>query len=211
MLRAAAILSLITLVSGCVGPPKGRRPEPVRATGTELKQCLTDLSKASARYDLLANQNFGSGCSAMSSVRLTSVGVPISNVAAIQCPLALTLTRWSQNVVQPAAKQWFGQRVIQIESFGAYSCRNVIGRASAAGNRSEHATANAVDIGGFILADGRRMSVKAGWAGTEKERGFLRQIRAAACQRFQTVLSPDYNAAHNDHLHFDMGRGPFCR
>ena len=147
----------------------------------------------------------------MSSVRLTSVGVPISNVTAIQCPLALALTRWTQNVVQPAAKQWFGARVMQIESFGAYSCRNVIGRPSAAGNRSEHATANAVDIGGFILADGRRVSVKAGWAGTEKERGFLRQIRASACQRFQTVLSPDYNAAHHDHLHFDMGRGPFCR
>ena len=211
MRRTPALLCLIALVSGCVGPPKGRRPEKARATGAELKQCLSDLSKVSARYDLLANQNYGSGCSAMSSVRLTSVGVPISNVTAIQCPLALALTRWSQQAVQPAAKQWFGQRVIQIESFGAYSCRNVIGRPSAAGNRSEHASANAVDIGGFILADGRRISVKAGWAGSEKERAFLRQIRAAACQRFQTVLSPDYNAAHHDHLHFDMGRGPFCR
>ena len=211
MRRVLAILCLIALVSGCVGPPKGRRPDSVRATDAALKQCLTDLSKASARYDLLANQNYGSGCSAMSSVRLTSVGVPISNVTAIQCPLALALTRWSQTVVQPAAKHWFGQRVVQVESFGAYSCRNVIGRPSAAGNRSEHATANAVDIGGFILADGRRVSVKAGWAGSEKERAFFRQIRASACQRFQTVLSPDYNAAHHDHLHFDMGGRPFCR
>ena len=211
MYRFALIVCLTVAISGCVGPPKGTRPLAVRVPAGELKQCLSDLSKLSARYDVLASQNYGGGCSTLSSVRLTGVGIPISNVSAIQCPLALALTRWSQSEVQPAAKRWFGQKVVQIESFGAYSCRNVIGRPSAAGNRSEHATANAVDIGAFILADGRRISVKAGWMGSEKERAFLRHIRAAACQSFQTVLSPDYNAAHHDHLHFDLGRGPFCR
>ena len=80
-----------------------------------------------------------------------------------------------------------------------------------AGTRSEHATANAVDISGFVLADGRRIVVDSGWNGTDDERRFLRSVRAAACKRFRTVLSPDFNAAHQDHFHFDLGRGPFCR
>jgi hypothetical protein len=50
-----------------------------------------------------------------------------------------------------------------------------------------------------------------GWNGDSDSRAFLRDVRAGGCKRFQTVLSPDYNAAHHDHLHFDMGRGPFCR
>jgi hypothetical protein len=29
-------------------------------------------------------------------------------------------------------------------------------------------------------------------------------VRNGACQLFATVLSPDYNEAHRDHLHFDQ-------
>ena len=68
-----------------------------------------------------------------------------------------------------------------------------------------------MDVSGFVLADGRRITVEAGWNGSDDERKFLRQVRQAACQRFQTVLSPDFNAAHYNHLHFDLGRGPYCR
>lgn len=95
---------------------------------------------------------------------------------------------------------------------GGYACRRVIGNAASANKMSQHATGNAVDIGAFMLADGRRVSVKQGWSSAdEDERKFLRDIRAAACKRFATVLSPDYNAAHHDHLHFDMGGKSFCR
>ncbi len=90
---------------------------------------------------------------------------------------------------------------------GTYSCRTMIGAGS--GKLSEHAKANAVDIAAFILSDGRRITVKDGWVGGD-DGDFLRAVRAAACRRFSTVLSPDYNAAHHDHLHFDMGGKPFC-
>ena len=36
------------------------------------------------------------------------------------------------------------------------------------------------------------------------EATFLREVRTGACDLFATVLSPDYNAAHRDHLHFDQ-------
>lgn len=216
MVRLAPLLCCIAVMSGCVGPPRGRRPAvgpvisvvPVTA---DLKQCLVSLDRMPARYSLVEGQSAGGGCSTLSTVKLTLAGVPITNITAIRCPLAQALTLWAQGPMQNAARRYLGSKVVRIESMGAYSCRNVIGRASAAGTRSEHATANAVDIGAFVLADGRRVSVQAGWNGKADEQNFLRTIRADACTRFQTVLSPDYNAAHFDHLHFDMGRGPFCR
>src|SRR3546814_12770671 len=58
----------------------------------------------------------------------------------------------------------------------------------------------------------RRISIQNDWNGDRRVRQFLEIIHASACKRFRTVLSPDYNAAHHDHFHFDMGgRGGFCR
>lgn len=216
MNRLLSSFVLLAFVSGCVGPPKGHRPTSARPVqlgpqSPELRQCLADLGRLQARYALLPDRDYGGGCSTISSVQLTGVGIPISNITAIQCPLALNLAIWTREAVQPAAKQVFGERVVRLESFGSYSCRNVKGRPQTAGTRSEHATANAVDVSGFVLADGRRITVDSGWNGTDDERRFLRSVRAAACNRFRTVLSPDFNAAHHDHFHFDLGRGPFCR
>lgn len=216
MKRFWLILGLAASVAACVGPPKGRRPavqRPVQVVPNtpDLRQCLSDLSRLRARYTLLPDQDYGGGCSTISSVMLTDVGIPVTNIRAIQCSVARTLAFWTRDAVQPAAVEIFGSRVVRLESMGSYSCRNVIGRPQSAGNRSEHATANAVDISGFLLSDGRRITVEAGWNGDDRERRFLRAVRQAACKRFQTVLSPDFNAAHYDHLHFDLGRGPYCR
>ena len=50
---------------------------------------------------------------------------------------------------------------------------------------------NALDIAAFTLADGsRRITVKGGWRGVPEEQGFLRDVQAAACQQFNTVLAP---------------------
>ncbi|HEU0133384.1 MAG TPA: extensin family protein, partial [Allosphingosinicella sp.] len=96
------------------------------------------------------------------------------------------------------------------ESFGTYSCRPVNGRPGA--RLSEHGRSNAVDIAAFVLADGRRISVLAGWNGGDEDvRRFLRDIHKAGCRRFGIVLGPDADSFHRDHLHFDMGQGPYCR
>jgi hypothetical protein len=39
----------------------------------------------------------------------------------------------------------------------------------------------------------------------------LRALRAGACRFFDVVLSPDFNEAHRDHFHFEMGRFRACR
>ena len=117
-------------------------------------------------------------------------------------PLPRRCVMWERDVVQPAAQRHLGERVARVDHFGSYSCRRLYGRSE--GAYSEHATANAVDIAGFRLASGRRISVLGDWSGDGDEAAFLRAVRDGACDLFATVLSPDYNAAHADHLHFDQ-------
>jgi hypothetical protein len=83
-----------------------------------------------------------------------------------------------------------------------------------AGSRrlSGHATANAIDVSGFVLEDGRRVTVLSDWdGGTAEERRFLRVVHASACKRFGTTLGPQYNAAHKNHLHLEADGAAFCR
>jgi hypothetical protein len=116
---------------------------------------------------------------------------------------------WERHVLQPAAKKHFGEPVTGIEHFGSYSCRNVYGRPDA--TRSRHATAEAWDVAGFVLAGGRRIRVARDWKTTQPEAAFLREVRDGACRFFDGVLSPDYNMAHHDHLHLDRGPFRMCR
>jgi len=124
------------------------------------------------------------------------------------CPVAAALHLFERDVVQRAALKVFGSPVVAIDHAGSYSCRRLYGRSE--GPFSEHATANAVDITGFRLADGTRISVLRDWPSGGPKAAFLRDVRDGACRLFATVLSPDYNVAHADHLHLDQAqRGEF--
>ncbi|MFC7536777.1 extensin family protein [Sphingomonas sp. GCM10030256] len=118
------------------------------------------------------------------------------------CPTAAALLLWDKRVLQPAAQRHFGTGVEQVLHAGSFSCRRLYGRAS--GPWSEHATADAVDIVGFRLGNDRTVSVLRDWSAGGSGAAFLRDVRDGACAMFSTVLSPDYNAAHRDHLHLDM-------
>jgi hypothetical protein len=130
--------------------------------------------------------------------------VAVRPAATLACPIVSALDRWLADSVQPAATRWFGARVVEIKQISAYSCRGMNGNAGA--HISEHAFGNALDIAAFTLADGRRISVKDGWRGLPEEQGFLRDVQAAACQQFSTVLAPGSNAYHYDHIHVDLMR-----
>jgi hypothetical protein len=118
--------------------------------------------------------------------------------------VAAALALWEWHVVQPAALRHFGVKAASVEHFGSYSCRRIYGRSE--GAWSEHSTANAVDIAGFRLADGRRISVLDDWKDEGAKGRFLQEVRDGACDLFATTLSPDYNAAHRDHLHLDQAQ-----
>src|SRR5262245_11356642 len=137
--------------------------------------------------------------------RVGAVGsVSVKPAATLACPIVSMLDRWFAESVQPAAQRWFGTRVVEIKQISAYSCRGMNGNPHA--HISEHAFGNALDIAAFTLADGRRISVKGGWRGVPEEQGFLRDVQAAACQQFNTVLAPGSNAYHEDHIHVDLMR-----
>jgi hypothetical protein len=130
--------------------------------------------------------------------------VAIKPAATLACPIVSALDRWLADSVQPAAQRWFGVRVAEIKQISAYSCRGMNGNSNA--HISEHAFGNALDIAAFVLADGRRVSVKDGWKGMPEEQGFLRDVQGAACQQFNTVLAPGSNVYHYDHIHVDLMR-----
>jgi hypothetical protein len=208
--RLFVLLSLV--LSSCVDAPRKpfHRPpvEPVHGLDPlALKQCVARLDRVVARYALLPDRTFDGGCSALGSVQLRDIGTPTTQLGAMTCPLASAFVSWVQNDLQAPAMAEFGSSIARIETFGSYACRPIAGSE----RLSEHGRANAVDVAGFTLADGRRVAIIDGWMGDPAARRFWRSVRDSACRRFNTVLSPDYNADHRDHLHFDMGRGPYCR
>ncbi|HKX92879.1 MAG TPA: extensin family protein [Sphingomicrobium sp.] len=118
------------------------------------------------------------------------------------CPVAAALVILERQVIQPAADRHFGTAVHEVTNAGSYSCRRLYGRTE--GEFSEHATGDAIDITGFVLADGTVVSVLRDWRSGGAKGAFLKDVRDGACRLFSTTLSPDYNAAHADHLHLDM-------
>ena len=201
------------ILAGCGGGARDDR----RAVGSpppstrEFQQCTGALLSEGVRFRALPDQRFGGGCSALGAVQLLDIGVPVTNLGAMRCDLARGFAAWIRYGAQPAARQILGSELARVESMGTYACRNVVGAGGPA-RLSGHAIANAVDVGAFVLADGRRISVRFGWSSADPaEREFLQVVRRSACRRFGTVLSPDYNAAHADHLHVEADTVSFCR
>lgn len=176
------------------------------ALGGDGAQCRTLLDRAGVRFSVLPDRSDGPRCGIRDAVRFRPGGALGVRYAppdlGTACPVAAALALWEWHVLQPAALRHFGTKVARVEHFGSYNCRRMYGRSD--GAWSEHSTANAVDIAGFRLEDGRRVSVLGDWPGGDAKSAFLREVRDGACRLFATVLSPDYNAAHRDHLHLDQ-------
>jgi hypothetical protein len=179
----------------------------------DFPRCEALMKRAGVRYTVLPEMRDGEHCGYADGVRFAGGGSRrVDYLPAdlrIACPVAAGLALWEWNVVQPAAIRHFGKRVSAIEHYGSYSCRRIVGRGN--GNWSQHATADAIDIRAFRLADATRISVKQDWKGGDPAReAFLREVRTGACRLFTIVLSPDYNEAHADHFHMDQSaRGEF--
>lgn len=186
-----------------------------RATGFKLDRyaqrpeaCFAALSAASVAYTRVDRVGASPACSLKDALTLDRSLTPYSATLTMTCPMAAALHVWERHVVIPAAERFLKSSVVRIETFGAYSCRRVNG--ARAGAWSNHATGDAVDISGFRLADGRLVTVKAHFGDATPEGRFLREVRDEGCDLFSATLSPDYNAQHADHFHFDMGVWTTC-
>lgn len=200
-------------------PPNVLTGYKLRRLRAEPAQCRGLLAESPLKYVEVADRDFGEGCAFDNAMQVSASDVAYSSRFTATCPVVASFALFERHVLQPAAQSIFAQPVVRIEHLGSYACRNVNNREQ--GRLSEHATANAIDLSAFVLKDGTRIAVRADWprpiketvAGEEADpKGrFLREIHRGACRYFRSVLGPDYNSAHHDHFHADMGPYSICR
>jgi len=171
--------------------------------------CDQVLETSGLRVSHQADSPADAACPLRNTLRVQGSAVELSSSFLASCPLAVAFALFERHSLQPAAQAVFGQAVTRVDHLGSFACRNMYNRVE--GRLSQHASANALDIAGFRLADGRSISVLKDWPGEGDKARFLRQVRDSACDDFNVVLGPDYNAAHRNHFHLDMGRWWVCR
>ena len=176
-------------------------PFKLKRIDSNAENCRAAFARAGKTVAIEAARTDSAQCNKQDTIKLASLSTAKLNVEETRCAIAARLFMWEHNIVQPAASKYFDEPVTEIIHFGSYSCRTIRGSSAT----SEHATANAFDISGFRLRSGKLVTLKQQWQGSQPPAQFLREVRNGACDYFNVVLSPDYNADHHDHLHVDMG------
>lgn len=222
------IISAAAVSVGCsqlaeLGPV--RRPlsydEPIRAdTRARLLHSTQDplgcrvwLTLAGVGFTAVQDRSEGEFCQVSGAVTLSDdLGDATVRLSPrrpmMTCRLAAGMAVWRRQSVEPAAREILGAGVRQIDHLGVYACRRIYNQSE--GRPSAHSRAEAIDVSGFRLTDGRQISVRKHWRMDTAEGRFLRRIRDDACRVFGVTLSPDYNAAHSDHLHLEFGFNGIC-
>lgn len=213
-------------VEGVAGPEA--TPETEEAVETETEPATAPAPEAEARIyqaacpavlnglveaEMVPPLNEGI-CGEQSPMIVTGVlsrgrTVPLSTPVTTNCQMASALPDWVETV-DGYAEAMLESPLAQIDTGTSYMCR---GRNNAEGGfTSEHGFANALDVTGFTLEDGRSVGVLGDWIPAAEPAGrLLRLAHDAACGAFTTVLGPEANAEHRDHLHLDLGcHGASC-
>lgn len=149
------------------------------------------------------------GCGALHALRLLQGKLNYGGGVRLACPAMVSLLLWERHEVMPAAQEILSSPVKRVLHYGTYSCRNV--NNAEEGRRSKHASAAAIDVAGFQLEDGRRITVLEDWGKETPEGEFLARVHEGACGLFGGVLGPDYNDKHKDHFHFELSGWGYCR
>ncbi len=221
-LRLLAALAALAALVSCGTPsapplPSGQpRANDPLLHGVRLSEiernpelCYFALGQSPLAISEVVDKPISAGCGYPGAVQIAGGRrVDYNRPFVASCKLAAALAIWQETVLEPAALRHFGQTVARVEHWGTYACRNRNSRQ--AGPRSEHATANAIDVAAIHLSDGTVVSVERDWGGWGTKGAFLAEIHEGGCRIFNGTLGPEANAAHHDHFHFDMGRWRFC-
>ena len=175
--------------------------------GDDRELCDLALATSGLRFTRLADSAPHPGCPVENAVRIQGANVGLSSSFMATCPLAVSFALFERHGLQPAAQAVFGQPVTRVEHVGSFACRSIAGSQ----RPSQHSYANALDMVGFRLRDGQHISVLRDWPAQGDKARFLRMVQEAACDSFNVTLGPEYNTAHRDHLHVDMGMWRMCR
>lgn len=184
----------------------------LRALTRDPEACRAVLSQARAKgrvaYSDVATTR--GSCPLVDPVRVRSFGpVALSSSFLASCPLAVSSAMFVAQSALPQARDQLGSPLTRIDHLGSYACRNIYNRAE--GRLSEHATADALDVAGFHLADGRTVTVLRQWRADDAGGRYLHRIFEQSCRYFGNSLGPDYNSAHAGHFHLGMRGFGLCR
>lgn len=173
--------------------------------------CASLLSQANQKA-LIRTQpvaDSAGACPLHNVVRVRDFGpVSLNSSFLASCPLALSSALFVSQQARPLTRTWTGSELVRIEHLGSYACRNIYHRPDA--RRSEHATAEALDISAFRLANGERVTILHGWR-SNKTQPWLQALLTASCGYYGNGLGPEYNAAHANHFHLGMRGFGLCR
>ncbi|WBU63283.1 extensin-like domain-containing protein [Paracoccus aerodenitrificans] len=171
------------------------------------QSCLLGLSMLRVSYEEIAplRSSEDRDCGIARPVRITEIqpGLSIAGGADMRCETARQLALWVRRELQPAVRRLpSSPQVSGIIPGSTYQCRARVGGSSE--KLSEHALGNAFDVAGLTLSDGSEMMIVPRHDSGTVDEAVQKAIRHGACLYFTTVLGPGSNAAHDNHLHFDI-------
>jgi hypothetical protein len=178
----------------------------------EARICEQSLREAGAQFEVIEPVGEDEPhCGAERGVALSSVaGIMLKPSVTVRCAVGLAFAEWAGNVLVPMARLYLDDKPSAIGTSGDYECRWRRGGSDDAAF-SQHAFANAIDVASISFEKRGSLPIVLPEENSNEARLFQAAIRGGACAYFTTVLGPMTNAAHADHLHFDMAerRGGF--
>lgn len=172
--------------------------------------CLSTV-QAAANITVMDPLETSDNCHIRNRVSLASMGSARIDTIETSCSIALRMAMWEHHGLQPAARDILGTEVSIVRQIGSFNCRQIRTTQGPSNRWSTHATAEAIDITGFDLSDGRRLRLITDWNGDPASAAFLRSARDSACTWFATTLGPEYNSLHADHFHLQSTGWGTCR
>jgi hypothetical protein len=184
-------------------PAPSDTPAEQAATPAPPSACRLALTEEIAIAPSIPDIHGPGGCGGEDLVRLEAVVLPdkrqvaLKPPAILRCAMASEIAAWVRADIAPLTTS-LGSVISGLDNFDSFDCRGRNGVAGAP--LSEHGRANALDVGGFRLANGQSISLT--------DRMVPREVREnvlhSACERFTTVLGPGADGYHEDHIHLDL-------
>jgi hypothetical protein len=208
-----------------------------------LEECHLLLAPLGAAFDISKPIRTGQcGAPAPILLRRVA-GVEVTPPAIVNCRVAAKLHEWIETKLQPLAESVLGAGITRIVSASGYSCRPRVGNTSGKQSEHSYANAfdvaafttndgRSIDVlsawgptardlqaqaqvpaQAAIAGGDARPLTDAAKEATAQKSLFLRKVHGSACGIFTTVLGPEANEAHRNHLHLDLAQrriSAFC-
>jgi len=202
--RPAATEHAVSPVERLLNDPDFLRiPEPDPPGVPSACQVRMSASLVAVFQSLPAITRAPRGCGAVDVVRLEGIVLPdnsrvtMSPPATMRCAMAEAVTNWVRDDLAPTfAKS--GPTLRALDNYASYDCRGRNNNPNA--RTSEHGFANAHDVRGVRLTDGKFEQFPDRAVAKDLREGLKKQ----ACARFTTVLGPGSDGHHEEHIHLDI-------